>query len=1062
MHNLKLISASAGSGKTYSLTRMVLDAVASGTAPERIMAVTFTNKAAAELTERIRQKLVQPDAEVIRDRGIDASQLRAQAASLSDAYIGTVNSICARLLREFAFEAGLSPSIDILPEEESDRLFLLSVSRQIGEFYPRLADPARRLGRDGSGSGFQQKPDWKKDVQQIVDLARANGLSTNDIRSMAKESLDGLIALLGPASESVSDNGLLDCLEQALAAIEAIDDQSKVTGSAIRALRRCRHAISHGYALWSDWSSMAGISAGKRSGADACLDGVRDYALRVQHHPDLHRDIETLISGVFECAAEAMDAFDAYKHANGLMDFVDQESKVLALLDHSAVCQRLRERIDLVMVDEFQDTSPIQMALFTRLSALVDRSVWVGDQKQAIYGFRGADPELMDEVIANLNDDQLDVLEHSWRSRPELVHFANRLFEQAFAGLIPPERVRLHPQRVDHQEQSSALGIWHLHGSRKSLRYAALAKGIGRLLREAEQWRIEDRESGELRSLKASDIAVLCRTNSNCAEVAEALGEEGIAASYGRGSLFAAPVCSAVLAGMRLLLDSEDTLALTELVRYLPDHAAASGWLRLLINNPENAFESWRKDTRIHALLQLKNRAADAAPAELFHDILDLFGIRDQLFAQPDPEQAMANLDAMGELVLQYQDACSSRHEGASLPGLIYWLSNLESPTEPEGRGEQTVQVCSYHRSKGLEWPLVILADLDSGPKCSPFGLHVLGAERFDPSRPLANRTIRYWPEPLSGKHLPFTGTMQQSAAWKQAASIEQAERCRLMYVGITRARDYLILTRPASRKLAWLDALAGNAEGGLALPETDEKPVISIGDASFDCTPWQLSAEDDSQGVSVKRPSWRIPAQPLSTADHLPHSISPSSYTLPDGVVATIGRMIELGDPVALGQGADGARLGEAVHHFLGADHPSLGDARRQDMAACLLSDWGVDGALKPAQLIGISKRFRAWLSGQWPGAAAQREWPMQMRMNNQLVRGWIDMLVQGDAGQSIIDHKNITASLDELPERAITYAGQLYLYRQAVSRVFGSAAVETWIHFALQGRMVQVRFDG
>ena len=194
MRNIHLISASAGSGKTYSLTEKVFEAVKSGIAPERIMAVTFTNKAAAELKQRIRQRLVQP---ADGESGAQLDAMREQAGTLADAYIGTVNSICARLLREFAFEAGDSPAIDIMPEQETARLFRLSVSHVIGHYYDRLSGPARRLGRDGSGSGYAQKPDWQDDVQDIVDLARANGLDQVAVKAMAADSFAGLKQHLG-------------------------------------------------------------------------------------------------------------------------------------------------------------------------------------------------------------------------------------------------------------------------------------------------------------------------------------------------------------------------------------------------------------------------------------------------------------------------------------------------------------------------------------------------------------------------------------------------------------------------------------------------------------------------------------------------------------------------------------------------------------------------------------------------------------------------------------------------------------------------------------------------
>jgi len=1053
---LQLISASAGSGKTYSLTERVLSEVADGVSPERIMAVTFTNKAASELKERIRQKLVEQD-------GRGSAGLRLQVARLADAYIGTVNSICARLLREFAFEAGLSPAIDILPEGESARLFLLAVSHTIEKHYSQLSGAARRLGRDGSGRGFQQKPDWKTDVQHLVDLARTNGLSADDLLSMSALSIEGLKALLGRKTNTVSSSELIALLEQAIADIGSCDDKTKKTKDALSTLRRIRHALQNEYATWSDWISLFKISAGTRSGADACLEDVRDYALKVRRHPELHQDIEILITGVFHCASEALDEFDTYKRINGLMDFADQESKVLELLDVEPVRRLLAERIDVVMVDEFQDTSPIQLALFSKLSGLVKRSVWVGDQKQAIYGFRGTDPQLMDEVIGRLDEGLLDVLEDSYRSRPGLVEFVNATFEQAFKGLIPAERVRLNAKRADHEGQASPLAVWRLEGKNRGLRTEALAEGIAEIVRHPDDWLIEDRDTGELRPVRPGDIAVLCRTNDNGSAVAEALGRYGISVSVGRGALLAQPETIALLAGMRLLADTGDTLALAELVQHLPGHASSESWLSELAKDREQAFASWKRDNRITRLLDICEKAVDAAPLELLNTAADILGLRDMAFTRPDPGQLLANLEAVEQMVVQYQDACKARHEGASVPGLMHWLSSLEEkPSLPEGRGEQTVQICSYHRSKGLEWPVVILADLDSTARFSPFGLHVVSTGKFDANNPLAGRWIRYWPEPFSCSGTPFGEAVEKSDAHLQAREREIAERRRLMYVGMSRARDYLILTQPVGGRggsLAWLQDLLPDPEAELSLPQTDDKkPVIMVAGKAFDCTLAQWKSADDPEPLHTAMKTWHVPTRPDEAITHLPYAVAPSSYKVSSSTPFSIGNPERIGERIALPGEVDMARLGDAIHRFIAADRSQHTELERSSMARRILVSHGVNHALNTDQLMAISHSFHDWVDRTWPGATVQKEWPVRMRMGNQVVHGWIDALVDTGDSYVIVDHKSFPGSDEESLERVEEHVGQLHLYREAVEKATGKRVTGLAIHFAIQGSVVHV----
>ncbi len=1063
MDNIKLISASAGSGKTYSLSEQVLEAVAAeGIAPDRIMAVTFTRKAATELVERIRQRLVHPNAEDLQRWNIDPAELRRRAVLLADAYIGTVNSICARLLREHAFEAGLSPAIDVLPEDESDRLFRLAIAAEIDAFYPKLIDAARRLGRNGAGNVYRKEPDWKRDVQKLVDMARANGVSSTELGSMAGASIAGLLGMLGKPMKGVTTVGLVTLIKDALSAVEASEDATKGTRDTVRKIQAIQRALERGYWSWKDWSTLAGIKANKC--ADPCLEDLRLYAARVQFHPQLHEDVRTLIEGVYDCAVAAMESFDRYKRLHGLMDFVDQESKVLALLDNDAVKGRIRERIDVVMVDEFQDTSPIQLGLFAKLASLVHRCVWVGDQKQAIYGFRGTDPVLMDEVIGALTEKQVDVLRYSWRSRPGLVRFANAVFEEAFKGEIPGERVQLEPRRKDVSGQAVPLAVWHVHGRNKSLRSASLAEAVAALLEKPEEWQVVDREDGQVRKARPGDVAILCRTHSACVEIAAALAELGISASYGSGALLVQPECASVLAGLRLLVDNEDSLALAELARYLPDHDSADSWLNeLLVEGLENASEYWRRDQRIVNLLQLKQHVATVSPLELARMVEDVLQVRDAAFMRERPDQVLANLDALEQLVRTYEGACKTRHEGVSLPGLIYWISCQDDLGLPAGQGEDTVQVLTWHASKGLEWPIVILSDLDSSPRYSPFGLQVEPAEGFNPHDPLADRSIRFWPEPVSGPNLPFTDTVEASDAYLDARKREMGERRRLMYVGMTRARDYLVLVRPVAKEpaeLHWLNHLT--SDGSLIrLPDTSEDTAIEVSGEPFECRLFQWMGKREDVVDPGNSREWLM-ATRQAKPDFLPYSVTPSDFDLPNHIQASVAEVVELGERIELHAKADMANVGEAVHRFLAADSVTDNNDTRLLRAQRLLQAWEVDSAIMSEDLLVMADRLHDWVKQQWPKASVRREWPMRLKVGGRVAHGWMDMLIESDDGFAIVDHKSFPGAADDLEARAEKFAGQLYLYRQAAAGSSGKQQGQLWIHFALQGRMLRLSLDG
>ena len=161
---------------------------------------------------------------------------------------------------------------------------------------------------------------------------------------------------------------------------------------------------------------------------------VREGASSYDRHAGFHADIRGYIEGVFAIAGEVLACFQALKTERGLVDYADMEQLALRALDEPVVAERLSEEVDLLLVDEFQDTNPMQLALFMKIVQFAHEVVFVGDVKQAIFGFRGSDPELvratLDALVAR--GSRLDVLDSSWRSRPSVVYYLNAVFGEAF------------------------------------------------------------------------------------------------------------------------------------------------------------------------------------------------------------------------------------------------------------------------------------------------------------------------------------------------------------------------------------------------------------------------------------------------------------------------------------------------------------------------------------------------------------------------------------------------------------------------------------------------------
>jgi ATP-dependent helicase/nuclease subunit A len=431
---IEVLSAGAGSGKTYTLTGRMVDLLKNGVRPAGILATTFTKKAAAELQERVRVRL------------LEAGMTEA-ANELGSALIGTVHSIGTRLLQRFAFEAGVSPLVEIIADGDEQRLFNESLSQVLTErrieAMNHLAD---RLGLTKSKQG--EPYDWRRVIRELTDVARANNFSKKTLQTSKLRSWQTFERLLPPVQKTdpvVWNNRLLSALDQTVAALEAHEaDSTKVTRDAVEVLRNFQNQLKYrGGLYWHEWVKIAKTNVGAKS--RDLMEDLQKLALSHDEHPQFRADVKGFLDLVFDITTDALTEYEEYKKKRGLIDYTDMETYVSQLLRVPAVRQTLAAEIDLLLVDEFQDTSPIQLDIFLQLSRLARHSIWVGDPKQSIYGFRGAEPALMRAIIrATGGVREENILKKSWRSRPDIVHATNAIFTRAFADM-PVEQVVLEP-----------------------------------------------------------------------------------------------------------------------------------------------------------------------------------------------------------------------------------------------------------------------------------------------------------------------------------------------------------------------------------------------------------------------------------------------------------------------------------------------------------------------------------------------------------------------------------------------------------------------------------------
>jgi ATP-dependent helicase/nuclease subunit A len=1060
--SVDIIGASAGTGKTTRLSTEFVNAVTGHDGkkpidPLRIIVCTFTNKAADELCVRIRQKL-------IKAGNRDAAQL------VLAGYVGTVNGICGRLLKDYSLECGLSPEQNVIPEHMQESIFSMASAEVLDAFAQRIEPLAERLSfNETVSSAFRKKTHWMEHVRRISSLARSNGMSADMLRFSAKTSWQGMQKHFPQVDISIDFEQMTEALalelEDTLHEMEQTTDTTLDTQKALDTLRECASHARREALTWRDWAALSKLSPGASS--RPLVKNVLAICKALPHHDRLHKDLEEYIYQVFECAAESLEAYQEYKSENGLVDFVDQEYLALKLLDNPTVIQSLRSRIELALIDEFQDTSPIQLALFLKLAAIVNHSIWVGDVKQAIYGFRGTDPQLMQRASENFN--RCPPLEDSYRSRPELVHFSNELFRRVFPSFgIAEQDVVIRGKRSS--APAGTIELWRCDGKNLSDCFSALAQGINEFLTRNQPTQIDDPHTGESRRLRGSDIAVLCRKNSHCSELATKLAESGLKVAMTRDGLLQTPECLLAVSTLKYLVDSYDRLALGYIVHLCHDYnnSDQSAWLA-----------DWLKsDGKPEKLLPHKAGIEEARTKLPFCTTSDALNLAIQagrviamVEAWGDVPQRLSNLDALRGLVQDYEDTSALAHVPATINGFLCYLEQLDESDQPASVDSDAVQILTYHGAKGLEWPIVILADLDAeaAPKVHKDLCKIQvesGEEAFDLNDPLKGRWIRFWPWPFGS--IEKDGTFEQSAVnsveFKDTALRLRSENARLMYVGITRSRDLLILAPYTGRTqnkvgTQWLDELHFDERQILSMPQTAGESCIMVGDSEHRTTVRIYAAAESNVHVQMKEVYAPAKSLNASRAAWPTYRVRPSALSskferTEDDAQPTIH---DIGERIPFSGKVDMSALGECVHRFLAADSLTDSQTVRLELAEGIRKNWSID-QITNEDLIVMADRLHAFLKSTFGDVSFYAECPVIGRLENQRLRGVIDLLVETNTHFHIIDHKTFPGALEQWTSKAISYRPQLLAYKHALSQLNGKPVGRLLVHMPMVGKIVEL----
>ncbi|MHB2019239.1 MAG: UvrD-helicase domain-containing protein [Candidatus Xenobia bacterium] len=1020
---IEIITASAGTGKTWQLTALLSTMISTDAVlANRVMATTFTTKAAQELMARARTRLLQDGA-------------RRAAQLLTTALVGTVNSIGGRLLSHFAFELGLSPHHQVLADEDT----MICLQEALEDVF--LEEPWRtQVHRAAEAFGIG-KDEWHEIVRQLVWSARANRVPADAMEQFGRNSAHLLQSLLDPPQDGPHDKKLLEALENTSLLLST--PTLKVEHDAHQMFTNALTSLKQNRLRWSQWAKLSKLEGGKSW--NPVLARLRGRAAAYMLHPRLRHQIHEFVTGVFHFASAGLRRYRDYKIAAGLMDFGDQEERLLDLLERPEHQEAIADRVQVLLVDEFQDTSPMQLAIFLKLSELAKRAVWVGDPKQANYEFRGADTVLM---TACLNAFPSTALTSCFRATHDLITLVSRVFSEPFQrqGLPCPP---LLCKRETPVQLQPCLDVWALDADNREEEWQAISAGIVRLVDPQSHTWVQDPATQEVRAVQPGDIAILCRRRESCRQIAIALTRSGLNVAYEQPGILKTVEGQLLEAGMRLLLDPGDTLAAAT-IAFLdrPEHLGEEVWLEQRIRKvAEGAgHPAWGDHPRIAALHHARREIHNASPWEVLEMAITALDLPRLCLSFPQASQRLANLEALRGMAHSYEERCRTLRAPASPAGLLAFMRRMHhdgADKGVEGTSSASVRVLTYHGAKGLEWPVVVLSELDCEFADVWRGVSVRHRGEVDLSNPLADRDMLFCFSPFERQSagVPFLTRLRASDTAGRLNQQALDERVRLLYVGFTRARDHLVLAaRAKNGRFSWTPWL----QQVMTLPPLPTDGALEI--MGITARGWSLSPGDKVIAIE-HAPSWY--AAPLLRTDRQPATMAASSASSAPFMVAEVD---EPGQRMQAQVISTRDVLGTMVHAFLAAD---TSDQNRLSLANRILNAYGQCGAVPPERLLDASNCLRRFLAARYPDAVWHREWPIAMRQGDQEIWGQADLVLECAEGWVVVDYKTFEGPAEEA---ASQFGAQIALYARAVSIALKVPVIGLWIYQVTMGRMIRI----
>lgn len=1129
------LSAGAGCGKTHVLTSRFLshlDPTKRGDAEpielHQLIAITFTDAAAREMRSRIRATCYDRlDDEKLSDD--DRAAWQRLLRQIDGARVSTIHAFCTALLRSHAAEAGLDPAFTVL-EQANAEVLLLEVLDDV--LRQRLAagdnDTLDLAAEFGTLAKLKQRisllvdqrhrpafTDWRTEndedlsaaAQRLVDAWRARydadtiNFAVEAIREKAPVAeLKRLLAIATPCAASKKFPACLATLVDLAARLE--QPGHSFNAADVDALNE--NARVQGICKKDDWPTADDFEAYKK----VCTK-LRDV-IKSSQPPrwDETAARATAILGLklLRLAGDVADAYQARKEQLAALDFTDQlvlAHRLLSDPEKPEVRHALSADLRLLLVDEFQDTDPLQVDLIKKLCGTgfdEGRLFFVGDFKQSIYRFRGAVPPEFLKLRNEVPDPGRLQLTVNFRSRPGVIDFVNALFHDTFAGyekLVPNRQPAGHAPGVEFLWNVTAYDD-HAGESKVEVARTQEAANIARRLREliddnSTEAPVVDRETKQPRRLRPGDVAILFRALSDVRYYEEALRDQGL--DYylvGGQAFYAQQEIFDVLNLLRAVASTADEISVAGVLRS-PFFALIDESLFWLVEQgrtlndglfanelpAELAAEEQAKVAAARRALThlraIKNRVPIAA---LLNEAIELTGYDAVLLTEFLGERKLANLNKLIE------QARIADRNGSDLNEFITQLTEFiaQPPKEPlastSAESADVIRLMTIHRAKGLEFPFVIVPDLDRVPR-----LEAPDAALDDDLGPLVRL-------PADDSREETATGMTLFAARERVAELE--ERKRLLYVACTRAADYLVLSTsidaPDAPKSDWMKFISTRFDlqtGAFVamLPAGYDAPRVHIAPPPAECKPVSRSRGPDL--LKMLDEAHALAADgggtiPPLVAPILPDRTSRRQFSFSRLTGRLIQRQPDAGefnddqdvrpnstepsrasDPTAINPRS----LGSLTHEVLARLdlRTAATDSQIAEWCEHLAPQFVIQYTADTTKLAQTMLTRFASSSRAEKLASAQtllREiefllpWPPDHSSTNQYFRGYIDCLYQDLNGTwRIVDYKTNDISSADAKRIADQYKLQLYVYALAAEQALGTPPTELVLEFLRPG---------